>query len=170
LEKTVIFFLSLFILAVISGIFINPQGVKSVSREEAPQFEFKDYTFYHIDKNGVNEFLRSSKGYHYEEVDIIKDIQYYKKERNSINIIKSDTAHIYKDYTDFNGSVTYVQKDGYKLNTRDVRYNKKENKIRSPKPFSVISETGKFEGKGFVIDTEKRTLEAQKIKAVYFYD
>lgn len=170
MEKTVIFFLSLFVLAVVGGIFVNPHGVKSMSRDVAPQFEFKDYTFYYIDKNGVNEYLSSSEGFHYEDVDIIKDISYYKRERKNINIIKSDTASVYKNYMDFNGSVMYAQKEGYKLNTRDVRYNKSENIIKGSSPFLITSEAGEFEGEAFVIDTEKRTLEAQKIRAVYFYN
>lgn len=170
MERAVVFFLLIFILSIIGGIFINPKETKTAPRDEIAELEFKGYAFYHIDTKGVAEYLVSSEGYHFEDVDIIKDIKYYKKDKNGLNIIMSDKAFIYKDYFDFNGSVFYKVDDKYSLNTQDVRYNKEKNTIVGSRSFIISSKSGEFEGSSFLANIRDRIFEAKNIKAVYFYE
>ncbi|MDQ1341055.1 MAG: hypothetical protein QG567_2213 [Campylobacterota bacterium] len=170
MERAVVFFLSIFILSIVGGIFINPKETTVQLKEKVAEIEFKGYTFYHIDTKGVAEYLVSSEGYRFEGVDVVKDVKYYKKDKNGLNTIMSDQAFVYDGYFDFNGTVFYKVDDKYSLNTQDVRYNKEKNMITGSKPFVISSKSGEFSGGSFVVDLQSKSFEAKEIKAVYFYE
>lgn len=164
-----LFFVSILILAVAGVVFINPQGIESTKAGEEPVFEFKNYTFYNIDIGGVHEYLVSDHGYHYADRDIILNITYYKKSRGGVDILRSERATVQGEITDFNGSVTYSQKDGYKLISKDVRYNDKKGLIYGSNPFNVTSKSGDFNGSSFEIDVKERILRAKDFRSSFFY-
>lgn len=167
MEKIILFLLTVLVFTLAGVIFINPKGVDKVQTGSAPIFEFRDYTFYNIDEKGVDEFLVSSEGYHYDRMDVLREITYYKKHDESIDILESDTANIYRDYTDFNGSVVYTKDGRYKLISKDVRYNKGNDTIAGGQPFVMRSESGEMNGSSFFIDIKKHILKAEKIRTVY---
>lgn len=151
-------------------IFINPKGVEKIKGAEAPIFEFRDYTFYNIDEKGVDEFLVSEEGFHYAGREVLKAITYYKKNDASVDILESDTATVYKAYTDFNGSVVYSHNGRYKLISKDVRYNKSQNMIKGQRPFVIDSEAGEVNGSAFMVDLGKRVFKADNIRTRYTYE
>ena len=170
MEKIILFLLSVLVFSVAGVIFINPKGVEKTKGEAAPIFEFRDYTFYNIDENGVDEFLISEEGYHYARKEVLKDITYYKKNDESVDILESDTATVHKAYTDFNGSVVYNYNGQYKLISKDVRYNKKQNTVTGKQPFVINSEKGEVNGSSFVVNLKTRVLKADNIRTRYEYE
>lgn len=170
MEKIILFLFSVLLFSIVGVIFINPQGVEKVRGAQAPIFEFRDYTFYNIDENGVDEFLISAEGYHYARREVLKDITYYKKNDTSVDILESDRATIYKNHSDFNGSVVYNHNGEYKLISKDVRYNKRHNTVAGKRPFVINSENGEVNGTAFVVDLKKRVLKADNIRSHYEYE
>jgi len=170
LEKVTLFFVSILVFTIAGVIFINPKGLEKTSSREEPVFEFKDYTYYDIDVNGVDEYLVSDSAYHYDDRDEIHTITYFKRGKVGIDRLRSETATIYGTHTDFNGSVTYLQRDGYKLISKDVRYNDKNGSITGNNPFTVTSDHGDFNGSKFEIDIKKRVLKADNIRSTYIYE
>lgn len=170
MEKIILFLVSILFFSVVGVIFINPTGVDKIKGGEAPVFEFRDYTFYNIDENGVDEFLISEEGYHYARKEVLKTITYYKKNDTSVDILESDSATIYKAYSDFNGSVVYSHNGQYKLISKDVRYNKKQNTVTGKQPFTISSEEGEINGSAFVVYLKQRVLKADNIRSRYVYE
>ena len=170
MEKVTLF-LMVILGGVIAGVLlVNPEGMKQKKGGSAPMFEFRSYAYYDITENGVGEFLLADEGYHYENLDLLTGVNYFFKTDGGIDTLQGHTAYIYRNYTDFNGSVRYEQSSGYKLESRDVRYNKEKSTITGERPFILSAEDGEFRGERFRVDTEKKIFKAEQIKSWFLLD
>jgi len=165
LEKVTLFLLMILGGVTLGVVFVNPEGMKQKQASAAPLFEFRSYAYFDITADGVGEYLLADEGYHYDNRELLTGVSYYFRGENGVDTIRSHAAYIYNDHTDFNGSVSYDQTGGYKLESRDVRYNKKTSTIVGKRPFTLSTKEGEFAGQSFWVDTKAKVLKAERIKS-----
>ena len=168
MNKTVSFFAILLVVVLGFAIMLTPKNkIAKDSYITLPIFSFTNYDFFKISHQGIEEYLSSTQGFHFEDKDVVKNVVYTKKQKGKIYTILSKLATINTKEINFNGNVSLKRDDGFLLKTKNITFYKKSKKIIGTSKFFIKMPDGIIKGDSFVAYLNKKTFSAKNIKAHY---
>ena len=168
MNKTVALFATLLVVTFGFAIALTPKSkIAKSSNITLPIFSFTNYDFFKISHQGVEEYLSSTQGFHFEDKDIVKNVLYTKKQKGKIYTILSKLATINPQTIDFSEDVSLKRDDGFLLKTKNIIFYKKNKRLIGNSKFFIKMPDGIVEGDSFVVYLDKKIFSAKNIKAHY---
>jgi hypothetical protein len=136
MNKTVALFATLLVVTFGFAIALTPKSkIAKSSNITLPIFSFTNYDFFKISHQGVEEYLSSTQGFHFENKDIVKNVLYTKKQKGKIYTILSKLATINPQTIDFSEDVSLKRDDGFLLKTKNIIFYKKIKNLLETQSF-----------------------------------
>ena len=164
--KIWLFTLTILAVSLVAGMLVEPSGRAGGDAAPVAALEFSDYRLIDYGYERVNAVLLSTLGKHYETREEITQPIVVRQVGEYIASVTAEMGVIENGLLTLEKSVRYWDNRGRSLSAEKAVYNRKKGTLEGSGGFEMQSAEGRFYGSRFVANTERRTIEAEDVRAV----
>ncbi len=162
-----LFFIFIFISLISIFVFFKPMKLQNGESVDVASVEVYRFNTHELSTSGLNRIIQGSKALIYQDIYIIKDVNYTDSTKDMLSNLTSNNGIYKNNVIDLDGNVVYKRSDGLTLKSNKLSYNEKTSVLKTDENYVMYRGKNEIKGKSFSLNNELDRFNSKNVQIVY---